>query len=50
MARPPIFDSMADAAEFLAQHNNLGHYLTVCQYARFIQFLYEISDSVPQLP
>jgi hypothetical protein len=50
MTRPPIFDSTADAAEYLAQHDKLGHYLTVCQHARFIAFLHETSDGDIGLP
>ena len=50
MTRPPIFDSTADAAEFLAQHSSLGHYLIVCQYGRFVQFMHETSDGDIGLP
>ena len=50
MTRPPIFDSTADAAEFLAQHDKLSHYLTACQYARLVQFMYETSDGDIGLP
>jgi hypothetical protein len=50
MKRSPIFETTADAAEFLAQHDRLAHFLTVCQYARFLEFLCEASDGDTALP
>jgi hypothetical protein len=50
MTRPPIFDSTADAAEYLAQHDKLSSYLSVSQYARLIEFLAETADGDISLP
>jgi hypothetical protein len=50
MTRPPIFDSTADAAEFLVQHGEIGHYLTIEQYRRFLEFLFLWADGGTSLP
>jgi hypothetical protein len=44
MAIPPVFATTSDAAEYLAQHGKIGHYLTVAQYSRLVAFAFLWAD------
>ena len=50
MAMPPVFATIGDAAEYLVEHGEIGHYLTVPQYGQFLEFTYLWADGGTSLP
>ena len=50
MTRPPRFENAEDAAQFLLEHGDIGHFLTVEQFSRFVEFLAETADGDASLP